>query len=375
MEEQKIKDFCDITGANAQRAQQILQVCDGNLDQAIFLEFEEPSRCTSEEQKGSSMTKGAKTKMSPDLVTWSQDYCDFALVVDSGEALSCHKIYLAKSSPFFKAMLDSEMIETQTNQMKIKDFDVETVASLLSYIYSDKNTALGLYNMFKRIFDARKLTPELMRLGHMYEVQDLVGDCTIYLAENVNDANVVTIWMCGETCASDKLREAAFTHLVNSPNREGIMSCPNMDQVFKSAERNKELVGAMVDELIKVKSEAAGHVAEKTQLTAALNAAQKQVENLNKSLAKEKTISVNINMPEGGYVGDFKTLVKRSKTLGHLKDQFLISDEDDNEAYENFVFVHNGHVLDEDKTFEYYNLNNNCTLQIEWDQDNGPHYD
>merc|ERR1712212_852157 len=134
----------------------------------------------------------------------------------------------------------------------------------------------------------------------MYQVEDLVQDCITQLAENVNYANVVTIWMSGVTLQSDKLREAAFTHLVSSPNGEGIMSCPNIDQVFKSPELNKKLVGAMMDELIKVKTEAANHVAEKAQLTAnhvaekaqltaALNAAQKQTDDLNKRLTNEKT--------------------------------------------------------------------------------------
>ena len=62
--------------------------------------------------------------------------------------------------------------------------------------------------------------------------------------------------------------------MVNSPNRDLVLNCRDMDKVFKSPERNKELVGVMIDEVIKVKTENAAHVAEKAQLTAALNAAQ-----------------------------------------------------------------------------------------------------
>jgi len=208
-----------------------------------------------------------------------------------------------------------------------------------------------------------------LKLAHLYQVQDLIDDCTTHLAQNVNDTNVVTIWMSGETCQIERLREAAFAYLVNSPNRELVMSCRNMDKVFKSPERNKELVGVMIDEVIKVKTENAAHVAEKAQLTAALNAAQKQVEDLTKKLANEKTIAVNINMPEGGYVGDFRTLVKRNKNVGQLKDLFHISDEDDNEEYDNFYLTCNGIDLDDDRTFEYYNIANNANLQVEWDPD------
>jgi len=367
MADQKIQDFCSMAGVSAVIAEQLLQVCDGNLEQAINMVMEDPSLRNERPERPDATAD--EPKPSENLITWSQDYCDFALVVDSGEKLHCHKIYLAKSSEFFKTMLDSEFVEAKNNEMRVKEYDVETVASLLSYIYSDKNTAVGLYNLFRRLFDAQKLTPELLRLAHMYQVQDLIEDCTTHLAQNVNDTNVVTIWMSGETCQIERLKEAAFAYMVNSPNRDLVLNCRDMDKVFKSPERNKELVGVMIDEVIKVKTENAAHVAEKAQLTAALNAAQKQVDDLTKKLANEKTIAVNISMPEGGYVGDFRTLVKRTKTVGQLKDLFLISDEDDNEEYDNFYLTHNGTDLDDNRTFESYNIANNATLQVEWDPD------
>ena len=40
MDDEKIKEFCNITGAGAQVAQQLLQVCNGNLEMAINMHME-----------------------------------------------------------------------------------------------------------------------------------------------------------------------------------------------------------------------------------------------------------------------------------------------------------------------------------------------
>ena len=40
MDDDKIKEFCNITGAGAQVAQQLLQVCNGNLEMAINMHME-----------------------------------------------------------------------------------------------------------------------------------------------------------------------------------------------------------------------------------------------------------------------------------------------------------------------------------------------
>ena len=40
MDDDKIKEFCNITGAGAQVAEQLLQVCNGNLEMAINMHME-----------------------------------------------------------------------------------------------------------------------------------------------------------------------------------------------------------------------------------------------------------------------------------------------------------------------------------------------
>ena len=40
MDDDKVKEFCNITGAGAQVAEQLLQVCNGNLEMAINMHME-----------------------------------------------------------------------------------------------------------------------------------------------------------------------------------------------------------------------------------------------------------------------------------------------------------------------------------------------
>jgi len=121
---------------------------------------------------------------------WDDFLSDFTLILDSGERIRCHKFMLAKASPVLKAMLMSEMKEAKTNEMSLKGFDLETVTSFLSYIYaeedfqskiSDTDGLLGFKKHFYIPLIGDKLSPQVMRLAHMYEVNRLVQLCEINL--------------------------------------------------------------------------------------------------------------------------------------------------------------------------------------------------
>ena len=78
-----------------------------------------------------------ESKTAEQQVIWSQKHSDFSIVLKSGKVLEAHKFILAKNSAVFRAMLEQEMMESKTNQVKIEDFGEATVISFLEYIYSD----------------------------------------------------------------------------------------------------------------------------------------------------------------------------------------------------------------------------------------------
>jgi len=118
---------------------------------------------------------------------WDDFLSDFTLILDSGERLKCHKRDLAKASPVLKTMLMADMKETKTNEMHITGVDLETVTNLLQYVYAGETVAFSRSivkdmryenNFFYKDFGNKlNLSPKLMRLAHMYQVQGLVDLC------------------------------------------------------------------------------------------------------------------------------------------------------------------------------------------------------
>ena len=137
---------------------------------------------------------------------WDDFLSDFTLLLDSGEELKCHKVMLAKASPVLKRMLMTEMKEKQSNVMRMTGFDLKTVTCLLQYIYQEEctvekkelgsQTTTGIEKQFfvKNIGSKLSLSPQLMRLAHMYQVQGLVYLCEDKLKSTKPTGSVGTPW-------------------------------------------------------------------------------------------------------------------------------------------------------------------------------------
>ena len=152
---------------------------------------------------------------------WDDFLSDFTLILDSGERLKCHKFMLAKASPVLKNMLMANMKETRTSEMNMTGFDLETVSCFLQYVYAEESTEsrIETFKMmvgFERKFFIKdlsdKLSPQLMRLAHMYEIQRLVDYCE-YMLKSTKPANkpwnAMDICQLGKDLGNDVLRECS----------------------------------------------------------------------------------------------------------------------------------------------------------------------
>jgi len=189
-------------------------------------------------------------------VTWSQNLTDFRLLLKSGREVECHKFILAENSPFFKAMFNQDCLESKTNQMKIDHFDDETVFSFLQYIYTPVKDAETMelirayvgqsYYIYKRSFETSKLTLDLLKMGHMYRVEDMQLDCTEYQKGNIRDENVMAVWMVAEGCDNKILCSTAINHLVERPDGKKLVDVPEFTKAFRSSEKPlTDLLAAM----------------------------------------------------------------------------------------------------------------------------------
>lgn len=61
--------------------------------------------------------------------------CDVVLCVE-GKRFPAHKIVLAGSSPYLKAMFTNGMLETDRDLVEIRDIDASTMQNLLDFMYT-----------------------------------------------------------------------------------------------------------------------------------------------------------------------------------------------------------------------------------------------
>ena len=156
---------------------------------------------------------------------------------------------LGRVSPVLCAMLRTNFVETTKNEMKVTTFEPETVESFLDYIYADLELMVkkgpGTYT---KNFDNRKLTLDLLRMSHMYEVTNLLEDCIAQVANSIVTDNVVDIWRVGENLGIHRLKKQALNHLGKDPKR--MLKVPGLREALESAQLRESLVSYMAGRMI-----------------------------------------------------------------------------------------------------------------------------
>jgi len=197
---------------------------------------------------------------SPTLrVTWSQKLTDFALVLKSGDELKCHKFVLAENSEVFEAMLNKDYLETSSSRMKVDHFEEEAVYSFLQYLYAPVRPEEMILMMrrkdsvkdyvYQRHFSKEKLTVELFRMAHLYQVKDLLKDCEEYLKSNLCDENVMNVWAHAEMCNNDSLSKSATKFLASRPNGGiPLHEVPGFEEAFESHKQARDLLKVMSEQ-------------------------------------------------------------------------------------------------------------------------------
>jgi len=168
------------------------------------------------------------------LETWDTRWSDFAIVADSDEVLRCHKVLLAKCSPFFDAMLSSKLEETKNSQMEAKEFGLETLKTFLEYVYA---------KAFGEDFDEGKIAPELIRLCHVYQVKGLFDLTMNHLKKNISDSNAVAIWFEAEKIKNEALQDCAIKYIRS--RGKNISHVTDIDKAYNSPELVKSFVESL----------------------------------------------------------------------------------------------------------------------------------
>jgi len=327
----------------------------------------------------------------PGSVTWSQKHTDFALVLKSGQELKCHKFVLAESSSFFDTMLNQQQFaETATAQMKVEHLEEETVYSFLEYLYSNKvadeesiRAVVGPHNyIYKRSFpNQAKLTLDLMKMAHMYQVEDLVEDCAEHLKSTLCDHNVMERWLLAEKSQVKKLSKGAVVFLLARTNKIPINHIPGFKAAFDSNHSHlkylfrvmtvqKNGIKATLDEVKKqrdeVKKQRDKAKAERDDIETKLEARDKEIAELRGQLAEErKKIVVRVDKMSWSWCGNWSRL-EWSKLLDCKVTDTVQSLIDNLDGVAGLAFVEfrprEDDWLENNYRLEEYQINSNTTL-------------
>ncbi|XP_037133004.1 kelch-like protein 40a [Syngnathus acus] len=97
----------------------------------------------------------------------------------------CHRLVLAASSPFFKAMFLSDLEESKTRDIILKDVEPGTMGMILRYLYtSDINLT-------------EQNVQDIFMVANMYQIPSIFSVCVSYLQEKLVLGNCLAIFRLG----------------------------------------------------------------------------------------------------------------------------------------------------------------------------------
>ena len=120
---------------------------------------------------------------------------DLTLICPDGE-VQVHRCIMAGRSPVFNSLLKSDMVEKVRGIVKIDDFNVDVVRSMVLYIYTAK------------IEDTFDDIVTLMKIGVKYLMQTLVDECSKKLIKLITVSTVLELGVVAEVHSVQELMES-----------------------------------------------------------------------------------------------------------------------------------------------------------------------
>lgn len=114
----------------------------------------------------------------------NEKFVDCVLKIQDKE-FPCHRLVLAASSPFFKAMFLSELEESKKREIVLKDVDPNVMEMILRYLYtSDINLT-------------EQNVQDIFMVANMYQIPSIFSVCLSYLEEKMVLGNCLAIFKLG----------------------------------------------------------------------------------------------------------------------------------------------------------------------------------
>lgn len=126
----------------------------------------------------------------------NEKFVDCVLKIKDKE-FPCHRLVLAASSPFFKAMFLSELEESKKREIVLKDVEPSVMGMILRYLYtSDINLT-------------EQNVQDIFMVANMYQIPSIFSVCVSYLQEKMVLGNCLAIFRLGLLLDCPRLALAA----------------------------------------------------------------------------------------------------------------------------------------------------------------------
>jgi len=118
------------------------------------------------------------------------------VTVTCGDAsFLCSKFVMMARSPVFKSMFESNMKESETNEVHIEDLEPHVVKEMLKYIHTGSENA------------AKDHPQKLLAAADRYQLDDLRSSCEEKLRATLNAKNSIEILILSDLYTAPKLKE------------------------------------------------------------------------------------------------------------------------------------------------------------------------
>jgi len=134
----------------------------------------------------------------------NKDFSDVEIKC-KGEIFYCHRMILAKRSPYFRGMLESGLEESQTQLIDLDHMDVDVLKAILKFIYGGEIGNLEINAVL------------LLEASNMFILEDLKDICEKYLLANyMKSENVIDVLVMADAHNANHLKRGAMKMIVTN---------------------------------------------------------------------------------------------------------------------------------------------------------------
>jgi len=179
-------------------------VCEMSIQEAFY--ESEPSP---ESQMMEDLGKAYREKHSLDVTVKCGDV-----------SFECNKFMLMTRSPVFKAMLQQDTLESQTNVVKINDIEPKVLEEMLLYIHTGESPNI------------KDLAMEFLAAADFYQLDELKNSCQSFFSDTLHTENSIGILILSDKYSASKLKKDALKFISE-----------NMKSISTLSDWKKELSG------------------------------------------------------------------------------------------------------------------------------------